>query len=101
MRRWAVPVLAIYLIATGLLMLIKINVPSASLILSILAIAAGILLLVGGAQIRLQRNLGVILLAIWLILVGILPLANITFPSQEIILGLLGIAAGVLLILRR
>ena len=90
MRKWAVPLLAIYLIASGLLPLIKVNLPSASLILSVLAIAAGILLLVGGAQIRLQRNLGVILLAIWLILVGILPLRKPQFPFARNHPGLAG-----------
>ena len=101
MRKWAVPLLAIYLIASGLLPLFKVNLPSASLILSILAIATGVLLLLGGAQVRLPRNLGVVLLAIWLILAGILPLLNLTFPSQDLILALLGIAAGILLLLRR
>jgi hypothetical protein len=101
MRRWAVPLLAIYLIVSGLLPLFKFNLPAAPLILSVLAIAAGILLLLGGAQLRLSRNLGSTLLAIWLILVGVLPLLNLTFPSQEIVLALVGIAAGVLLLLRR
>jgi len=50
---------------------------------------------------KFPRNLGTILLAIWLILVGILPLLKISFPSQDILLALLGIAAGVLLLLRR
>jgi hypothetical protein len=101
MRKLAIPLLAIYLIVAGLLPLIKVDLPFASLIISVLAIAAGVLLLLGGAQFRSTRNLGSILLAIWLILVGILPLLNISFPSQDILLALLGIAAGVLLLLRR
>ena len=101
MRKWAIPILAIYLIGAGLVPLINVNLPSTSLVLSILAIAAGILLLLGGTQVRIPRNLGGILLAIWLILVGILPLLNITFPSQEIILAVVGVAAGILLLLRR
>jgi len=101
MRKLAIPLLAIYLIGAGLDPIFNINLPSASLVLSVLAIAAGILLLVGGAQIRLPRNLGIVALAIWLILVGVLPLLKISFPSQEIILALVGIAAGVLLLIRR
>ena len=101
MRKWAIPLLAIYLIGAGLLPLIKVDLPVVSLILSVLAIAAGVLMLLGGAQFRSPRNLGSILLAIWLILVGVLPLFNLTFPSQDIILALVGIAAGVLLLLRR
>jgi len=101
MRKWAIPVLAIYLIAAGLLPLLNIDLPSAGLILSILAIAAGVLLLLGGAQLRLPRSLGGVLLAAWLILVGGLALLQISFPAQETILGLLAVAAGVLLLVRR
>ena len=101
MRKWAIPVLAIYLIAAGLLPLLNIELPSAGLILSGLAIAAGLLLLLGGGQLRLPRSLGVILLAAWLILAGVLPLLQISLPSQEIVLGLLAAAAGILLLLRR
>lgn len=101
MRKLALPLLAIYLIAAGLLPLLKLNLPSASLILSLLAIAAGVLLLLGGSQMRLPRNLGGILLAAWLILLGALPLLQINFPAQETVLGLLAAAAGILLLLRR
>lgn len=101
MRKWAIPILAIYLILAGLLPLLNITLPSASLILSVLAIAAGVLLLLGGAQLRLPRNLGSTLLAAWLILVGVLPLLRLSFPAQETVLGLLAAAAGILLLLRR
>jgi hypothetical protein len=101
MRRWAIPVLAIYLIVSGLLQLFEVNLPAAPLISSVLAIAAGVLLLLGGSQLRLSRSLGVVLLAVWLILVGLLPLLNTNLPYQEILLALVGIAAGVLLLLRR
>jgi len=48
------------------------------------------------------RSLGVILLAIWLILTGLLPLLNVR-PSTTITTGLaiLGIAAGILILIRR
>ena len=101
MRKWAIPVLAIYLIAAGFLPLLNIELPSAGLILSGLAIAAGVLLLLGGAQLRLSRSLGIILLAAWLILIGVLPLLQINFPAQETFRGLLAAAAGILLLLRR
>lgn len=48
------------------------------------------------------RNLGVILLSLWLILTGLLPLLNIRVSSTVTTgLALLAIAAGVLLLLRR
>ena len=48
------------------------------------------------------RNLGMLLLGIWLILTGLLPLLNMKL-STTITTGLaiLGIAAGVLILIRR
>ena len=48
------------------------------------------------------RSLGMILLAIWLILTGLLPLLNVKLSSTITTgLAILGIAAGVLILLRR
>ena len=49
-----------------------------------------------------SRSLGMILLAIWLILTGLLPLLNVRL-STTITTGLaiLGIAAGVLILIKR
>jgi hypothetical protein len=101
MRKWAIPLLAVYLILAGVLPLLKVGFASADLILSVLAIAAGALLLLNRQELRLPRGLGGALLAVWLILVGGLPLLNLSLPSQEVILGLLAAAAGILLLLRR
>jgi len=48
-----------------------------------------------------KGGLGFLLLGIWLIVTGLLMLLQITIPYSEIILGLLGIAAGVLIILKK
>ena len=48
------------------------------------------------------RNLGVILLGLWLILTGLLPLLNIKVSSTVTTgLAVLGIAAGILILIRR
>lgn len=48
------------------------------------------------------RSLGMILLAIWLILTGLLPLLNVRLSTtMTTALAILGIAAGVLILLRR
>ena len=48
------------------------------------------------------RNLGMILLGLWLILTGLLPLLNIRISSTVTTgLAVLGIAAGVLILIRR
>jgi hypothetical protein len=50
---------------------------------------------------RLPSNLGMFCLAIWLIAQGALPLLRITFPLEGLLLSLLGIAAGVLLLMKK
>lgn len=48
------------------------------------------------------RNLGMILLGLWLILTGLLPLLNIKLSGNVTTgLAVLGIAAGILILLRR
>ena len=48
------------------------------------------------------RNLGMILLGLWLILTGLLPLLNIRISSTVTTgLAVLGIAAGTLILIRR
>jgi hypothetical protein len=51
--------------------------------------------------VRLTRSLGMLLLGIWLILWGILPLLSISFPAGGVILEILAIAAGVLILFGR
>jgi hypothetical protein len=50
---------------------------------------------------RLTRNLGVLLLAIWLILGGLIPLLNLSFSGASTIMAILAIAAGVLILIGR
>ncbi|HXI23979.1 MAG TPA: hypothetical protein VNG71_08885 [Pyrinomonadaceae bacterium] len=48
------------------------------------------------------RSLGMILLGLWLILTGLLPLLNIRISSTVTTgLAILGIAAGILILIRR
>ena len=52
---------------------------------------------------RMPKNLGIILLAIWLILWGVFtaPFLHFTFTYQADVLALLAIAAGVFLLVQR
>lgn len=50
---------------------------------------------------RLTKNLGMLLLGIWLILSGLIPLLNLHFSGLGAIMGLLAIAAGVLILMDR
>jgi uncharacterized membrane protein HdeD (DUF308 family) len=49
---------------------------------------------------NLPKNLGMMLLGIWLILTGLLSL-GVTFPMSHVVLGLLALAAGILLVMGR
>jgi uncharacterized membrane protein HdeD (DUF308 family) len=50
---------------------------------------------------RRGRTLGMLLLGIWLILTGLGALLHLSFSGEDIVLGLLALAAGVLIILER
>jgi hypothetical protein len=93
--------LAIWLILVGLLPLLNISFPGSDWIVPVLAIATGVIMLIGRGRVKLFRNLGVLLLSIWLILYGVIPLFKIGFPAAGVVLGVLAIAAGVLLLLNR
>jgi hypothetical protein len=48
------------------------------------------------------KNLGMVLLGVWLILTGLLPLLSVRIsPTVTTVLAVLAIAAGVLILLRR
>ena len=49
----------------------------------------------------LTKNIGMILLAIWLILSGLIPLLNLSFSGLGMLLAILAIAAGVFIIIGR
>ena len=49
-----------------------------------------------------KRNLGMLLLGIWLILTGLLPLLNVRVsPTVTMVMAVLAILAGILILLRR
>ena len=50
---------------------------------------------------RLTRNLGMLLLAAWLILTGLIPLLNFGFSGLGTLMAVLAIAAGVLIVVGR
>ncbi len=99
-RSLGILLLSIWLIATGLLPLLHFNFAGSAVILAILALAAGLLLLLGMSG-RFSRNLGSLLLSIWLVVQGAVALLRISFPQSGLIMAVLAVAAGVLMLLRR
>jgi hypothetical protein len=99
MKRWGVIVLSIWLILTGLLPLLNLSFAESGTVLAVLAIATGILLILGERKTRFRGNLGNLLLSIWLIAQGLFSLLNVNFTGRGIVMALLAIAAGILLLL--
>jgi len=50
---------------------------------------------------HITKNIGFLLLAIWLILYGLISLLSLSFAGLGIIMGLLAIAAGIFILLGR
>lgn len=50
---------------------------------------------------KLTKNLGMLLLSIWLILTGLIALTSFSFHGIPLIMGIIAIAAGVLILLGR
>lgn len=53
------------------------------------------------AKIKTTKSLGMLLLSIWLILTGLIPLLKLNFSGFSVIMGVLAIAAGVLILIGR
>lgn len=50
---------------------------------------------------KVTRNLGMLLLALWLILTGLIPLLNLSFSGLGTVMAIIAIAAGVLILVGR
>jgi hypothetical protein len=50
---------------------------------------------------RVTRNIGMLLLAIWLVLTGLVPLLHLSFSGLGTLMAILAVAAGVLIAIGR
>ena len=50
---------------------------------------------------RVTRNIGMLLLAAWLVLTGLVPLLNLSFSGLGTVMAILAIAAGALIAVGR
>lgn len=50
---------------------------------------------------KLIKNFGMLLLAAWLILTGLIPLLNLSFSGLGTVMSILAVAAGVLIVVGR
>lgn len=96
-KRIAMIVLSVWLILTGLFAVADIGFPSSSLVLNLLAIVAGVLILLQGQS--WSAKIGMILLGVWLMVEGLFPLVDIGIRGVGLVVNLLAIAAGALILL--
>lgn len=50
---------------------------------------------------KLTKNVGMLLLAAWLVLTGLIPLLNLSFSGLSTVMAILAIAAGLLILVGR
>ncbi len=50
---------------------------------------------------KLNKNLGLLLLGVWLMLTGLIPLLNLASPGLATLMAVLAVAAGALILLGR
>jgi hypothetical protein len=50
---------------------------------------------------KVTRNIGMLLLAVWLILTGLIPVLNLSFSGLSTVMAVLAIAAGALILVGR
>ena len=51
------------------------------------------------SKLRLTKNLGMVLLGIWLIMTGLIPLLHLNFEGLSLIMAILAIVSGVFILL--
>lgn len=86
---------AVYLIAKGLTSILGLSFSGMGIILAVLAIAAGVLMLINAPKIK--GNIGYLLFFIWLVLVGLAGLVSL--GQIGLVIDIVALVAGVLLIL--
>jgi hypothetical protein len=91
--------LAIWLIVHGLVGLLPIRIAGLGTVLDLVALGAGILLLVGARGRSVSHYPGTLLLSIWLIATGVLGLAGLSIAGLVTLLALVAIVAGILILL--
>ena len=86
---------AIYLILSGLTGIVNFSFSGMGIVMAVLAIAGGIVLLIGWPGFR--HHIGFILFCVWLILVGLIGLVSLA--NLSLAFAIVAIASGILMII--
>lgn len=92
--------LGIWLILGGASELLNFSLPAGRVVMAILAVSSGGVLLFHEVGNKF-RNIGMSLLGLWLILKGAMVLFGLSFSYSHSIMAGLGVAAGIMLMIRR
>lgn len=90
--------LGVFLILLGVLPQFNVPILVLVIVLGVMSFAAGVFLFTELPRTGYTRNLGVVLLSIWLVLQGIFIIFDLNFIASNIILTLLAISAGIVLL---
>ncbi|KUK72012.1 MAG: hypothetical protein XD91_1589 [Clostridiales bacterium 38_11] len=52
-------------------------------------------------EMKVTKNLGMLVLGVWLVLTGLLKVTSIAIPSGDVLMAVLAIAAGALILLKK
>ena len=100
MKNLGLLLLGIWLIAQSVIGLFKLHFIYDQMLLAALALSAGIVLLVNAISSRLG-NIGLFMVAVWLLVNSCMFIFKLTFPAREMVMAIIGAVAGLLLILKK
>ena len=101
MKKLASILLGAWLILRGLITLAVFSFQGSQTVLAVAAVVAGALLIFADWSEKFATHIADFVLGIWLILAGTVPLFNIHFRGSHAVLEVVGLLAGVLIIIRR
>lgn len=91
--------LCLFLILSGLTVVLRVNIPVSGTLLAILGALSGLFFLPSIADYRSFLGIGLFLLGIWLIAAFVVPFMGWNLPAFDIAQALVGILAALLLLL--
>lgn len=101
MKKWANILLGIWLAVGGLLSLADVRFYGSPALLSLIAVAAGVLMLFADRAVKFSARPADIALGVWLVVAGLFPVLGVRFYGSHIVLYLLMLAAGILVLVRK
>jgi hypothetical protein len=101
MKTWANILLGTWLVLTGLVRLGGVSFSKSAIVLAVFGIVTGILFFVAHSSEKISTQSGAILLGAWLAAGGLMTVFNIRFTGSSVILAVLGVAAGVMILIIR